>query len=493
MKKLIFLHLLFAGCIWNLHCQDMYTNEYASLYVNENSEVYLQISNYPDDDGMILYPKDAQMPGITFKEGINVVSAPLSENINYDLTSPQKNYQFISDGSAPNSEVNFINAPPFVRNDTIFFGKGLRVNIDAFDELAGLKKIYYSLNSDEFEPLNNNKIIAKKEGLNTMRFFSEDQVGNKEHIRTSHFIVDFTPPQTVCTFTGKRAGNTVSSNSSLILECKDNLSGVKEIRYVLNIGLSKPYTTPISLEGLKDGTYFINFFATDMVGNQKSHDVPEANKSFQIDNTPPSLKPEPIGPFRINDGIIYVSENTQIKIEAEDFRAGVEKIYYSLNNEAANALYRDPISFLKNRKEQYISYRAEDKVGNISDIQTRHYIIDDTPPRTFASINNKILTPDDTVRVEYGTAITLQREDDESGLLKTYFSTENGTNLVYVREIIAQKSHFKLRFYSLDHTLNAEKPTEINFIVLPVNEHTAVSPGKNKSSDLEGIQNLQLY
>jgi len=109
------------------------------------------------------------------------------------------------------------------------------------------------------------------------------------------------------------------------------------------------------------------------------------------DLTPPESRLVVIGPHFEDNGVIYISTNASIAIEAEDklgpldgYVSGVDRIMYSINGAEGNIFpwqeYDSPIRFSSDGNVE-ISFYAVDKLGNVENTHTVKIVINSKPPK----------------------------------------------------------------------------------------------------------------
>jgi len=104
-----------------------------------------------------------------------------------------------------------------------------QTNLDAEDEESGVNTTYYCVDqSDDCGPEedgqeynNGDTISISTEGNNSLRYFSEDKVGNDEDVRKRMFKLDLTDPSTSTNYSGAWKNEPVTVN----INCSDPKEG----------------------------------------------------------------------------------------------------------------------------------------------------------------------------------------------------------------------------------------------------------------------------
>ena len=196
-----------------------------------------------------------------------------------------------------------------------------KVELKSTDDLSGVNYTMYRLNEEEWQLYTGP--LPTKEGINTVEFYSADYAGNQEETKTGRFKYDKTPPETTCNITGETGeiNSWYNTNITITLQAADNTSGLKETLYRLNNETWHTYTQPLNIE--KTGRYALEFYATDIAGNEEKHQM----KNFSIDKNKPFLKLlKPLGGETLtgNVSIEWLSD--------DDLSPTLVSLYFTVNN-----------------------------------------------------------------------------------------------------------------------------------------------------------------
>ncbi|MBI4777400.1 chitobiase/beta-hexosaminidase C-terminal domain-containing protein, partial [Candidatus Desantisbacteria bacterium] len=162
------------------------------------------------------------------------------------------------------------------------------ITLTAADPLSGVAQTYYT--TDGSTPTTSSAtgttISLTDDGMYTIKYFSMDNAGNAEAIKTATNIVmlDKTPP-----VTGDNAPSSWQpSTVTVTLITTDTLSGVAKTYYTTDG--STPTTnsaTGTIITLTTDGTYTIKYFSIDSVNNAEA--IKTAANIVKIDKTPPVI------------------------------------------------------------------------------------------------------------------------------------------------------------------------------------------------------------
>ncbi len=159
-------------------------------------------------------------------------------------------------------------------------------------------------------------------------------------------------------------------------------------------------------------------------------------------------------------GTEFFGDSLIIEITSHDATSGVEQIYYSINGEP----YKPYIEPIKIDKEgaQMLKYYAVDKVGNAEKPKEKKFTADITPPKTYYTVTG--IAAGEIIAVT--TKIYLNAEDSMAGVAATYYSIDDGKEVLYQKGTHIPVSRLpdgnhKLVIYSIDKVGNKEN--EITF------------------------------
>lgn len=167
-------------------------------------------------------------------------------------------------------------APETVSNADDKWHQEFTVELTATDEHSGVAHTFYSVNGSEFAEGTNFTVID--EGINVISFYSVDNAGNKEEVKTAEVKIDFSAPETVSNIEDKW----LKEEFAVELTATDDLSGVATTSYSMN---GSVFTEGTSFTVIKEGINEVQFFSTDISGSK------EESKTAQvkIDKTAPEV------------------------------------------------------------------------------------------------------------------------------------------------------------------------------------------------------------
>ncbi|MBS4213031.1 OmpL47-type beta-barrel domain-containing protein [Neobacillus rhizophilus] len=317
--------------------------------------------------------------------------------------------------------------PPVTTADTnLDWSKDdVKVTLNATDDLSGVKTTFYSIDLGEY--VEGTSVVLDKEGVHTVSFFSVDNAGNVEKVKTVEVKVDKEAPQTVINTSAYWYNKDVQAE----LTATDNLSGVKATYYSVD-GSEFKEGTSFPLE--KEGVHTVSFYSVDKVGNVEAVRTVEV----KIDKEAPKTTANTTGD--------WYSQGVAVELTAVDNLSGVHSTYYSVNGSD----FQEGTSIVLDKEGvNKITFYSVDNAGNIEEKHSVEVKVDKTAPTTVSNVEDKWFTND--VNVE------LTATDDLSGVKATYYSINGsefaeGTNFVLDKEGINT-----ITFYSEDNAGNIEE------------------------------------
>ncbi|GHH99991.1 fibronectin type III domain-containing protein [Neobacillus kokaensis] len=150
------------------------------------------------------------------------------------------------------------------------------VELTATDDLSGVAQTFYSVNGSDF--VEGTSFTVNEEGENEVTFFSVDNAGNVEEIKTVKVKIDTTAPETVSNVADKW----YQSEVSVELKATDDLSGADKTYYSIN---GSEFTEGTAFTVKDEGINEVSFYSIDKAGNiEKAKTV-----ALKLDKTAPTV------------------------------------------------------------------------------------------------------------------------------------------------------------------------------------------------------------
>jgi hypothetical protein len=466
------------------HEKKVYISPDQKVYVNKLMPIYLSISTSSEPNSQtykLPSPTTAAYANPMYfdTEGKNTFQHPWEVDPKTNKpVMPLRDvvYEVYADGKAPVTIIKLNNTTKFVKNGEIFFGKGLKLNINAVDTTSGVEATYLSINQATYQQITQAEKDIDEEKQYTIAYYSVDHVGNAEQPRFEKFRTDFAPPATTYEIIGEKKGNVLSSKATIKLVSSDSLSGVNRIMCSINDGPERPYNAPIPFSVLKDGKSKIQYYAVDNVGNKETAKVISAsNKSgssdnsgssaydYYIDNEPPVISIEVVGD-QFNGKYLFISGNSKMKINATDEKSGVAKVMYSVNNTSLKDSYSEPFD-VATQGVNNILYASSDNVGNLALAKFQQVCVDKTAPASKIYFSGLQYKNHDTLFITKDTKIGFNSYDALAGFKQLDYSLD-AANAVYSAPFgVDKEGYHSIGFYSIDNVSNKEASNKAFFYV----------------------------
>ncbi len=459
------------------HEKKDYVDKNGRYYVNIHLPVYLRLSHSPNDNAPSHLLRSETSPKYSNPfyfdmEGYNTIRTPWQvDTVTKKPISPKENiiFEVYADGTAPKIKPRWTNATKYLKDGKTFFGKGLRLELKATDNVAGVENIYVSLNGAAFQPYKE-ILDFSQEGDYTLKYYSVDNVGNVSEVTTEKFTVDVTPPITERTIQGDAKGSTLSVDATIVLSSRDDLSGVKNTYFSVDGRAPVLYTRPIPLALLGGGNHSVIYYSLDNVHNNNARNDKDLSKNtpppleFLIDDKGPDVNLTVVGDKYEEGKNVFVSERTQIKLEAKDEHSNVEVVSYGVDAEATT-IYTSPFFLLRKKGSQIVNYLAMDELKNFSENKFKTFFMDNLAPASSITYGKPQLFDRDTLFISKKTTVTLTCRDGESGVAKLEYSIDGEAFKNYSQFNIQQEGFHTITFKGTDKVNNSEQTKESKVLV----------------------------
>ena len=448
------------------HKKKTFQDDDKKIYWNVSIPAYVKIAPAPTGESYDMTTvkkpsmKQYSMPMYFDGHGIHYI-----RHFDYEHPIPENEVAFevYVDGLAPKTSVELSGAPKVFRNGVLYYGKGLSGTLTATDEMSKLDKTYHSLDGNAYSEYANT-LLLDKEKQYTYRYYSVDRVGNVEKPSVKQFTVDLTAPETKHEISGIRQDMIFSKKVSIKLNTEDALSGVKSVTWNFNNTSNSNYTKPIWVSYLPDGEHTLFFTSKDYVNNEEE----VRSVKFYLDKIAPEVTAKIEGDLFEKDGKSYISERSKISLTATDNKAGVDKIFYSIDGATAD-VYAGAFTLNKKQGRHFVKYKAVDKVENMGSLKTdansgNLYLDLNAPTVSYAYMGAKFFTRD-TMFITSETDVILKAIDYQSGVQKIMYALDQASEAEYASAInVSAEGFHDVGYYSLDQ-VNNKKEDDFFFMV----------------------------
>lgn len=413
--------------------------ENGKLYWNKNLPAFVMLSPLPTgDSATILDSHSTPQWGRPFyfdTEGVNYMRTRYAvDTATRQTIMPKREilWEVYSDGLPPETRVA-VEGGKRRPDGRLYANSETKITLLATDAVSGVRRTHYSLDSTRFVEYTGS-FSPEQEGNLTLYYCSEDQVGNREKMRTMPIVVDFTPPSSECVVVGVHLDreNTIAKSTTIYIEAEDKGAGLAATYYRIDSGAWQRYParSKIPLETIADGRHTLSFYSEDLLGNRE----PEQHFAFFLDDTAPITISDILGDRFIVGDKTFFSGRTKLKITAVDNHAGVKEVLYSVND-GPFVPYTEPFYMPNEQGWHRVRYFSIDSMENrtTGDRLEKFYeyrmkvdriYVDLTGPTISHSLQGPSFSRNDTVFVSPLTRVTLSGQDPESGLKRLAYSID---------------------------------------------------------------------
>ncbi|MBN8587854.1 MAG: hypothetical protein J0L94_05970 [Rhodothermia bacterium] len=441
------------------HPHKVFLGSKGEVYVQQEMPVYVKISVSEDPNapsyrltGMNTAPMKLDGPGEHHLRHSHTERGGADLNI-FNLTS---------DDAAPKVWTEFKGAELHAKDSTVYYGKGLQVEVKSEDKISGLQESYVSVDGATFIA-NRSVLIFDKEKPYSLRTYGVDNVGNAGKPKEELFIVDLTAPKSKMTLQKPYVSETISPQTTVVLSAEDNLSGVRKIyyRYEGETTYREYDGKSIQLGGLNEGGNKLYYYAIDHVGNREPDNV----FSFYFDLTSPLSSSEIKGDKFFVNNRQYVSPRTEVELAAADNKIGVNRIEYQIN-EGGFVKYLQPFKVPQNNGEYRIDYRSTDNVENTSKPKRMVVYMDLEKPISDYVFDGPTFMLRDTLYITTRTLLKLPATDKYSTVKLVNYKKDTDPQKIFSKPFVIQGRGFhEVIFHAIDQVNNREANRRVAFVV----------------------------
>ncbi|MDP2841525.1 MAG: FG-GAP-like repeat-containing protein, partial [Candidatus Methanoperedens sp.] len=259
--------------------------------------------------------------------------------------------------------------PPVTTDDADgeWHSSSVTVTLTASDEESGVSATYYTVGGSEptKDSASGNTFTLSGDGVYTIRYFSVDNAGNVEPVKTAsnNVKIDKIPPST----TDNADGLWHNGSAAVTLTANDEGSGIEATYYSVD-GSEPVRGTTIAISG--EGIHTIKYYSVDIAGNKEQ----TREAVVRIDRTPPVAADDSDNRWH-NTGVT-------MDITAQDSLSGTAFMWYkSDGTELVSYSPNIRLTFTEEGAHE-VEYYAVDNAGNAGEVKSASVQIDKTPPST---------------------------------------------------------------------------------------------------------------
>ncbi|MFA5859458.1 MAG: LamG-like jellyroll fold domain-containing protein [Elusimicrobiota bacterium] len=322
-----------------------------------------------------------------------------------------------ADTIAPVTDLKLINGRQFYIGQTVYCSSTTQFEFTAYepthvvkDLSSGIASIMYRIDNNPgwavytapFEP---------DENVHKIEYYSVDNAGNYEIVKSTVVYIDTHPPETQCNNIGdwyfdgeKYFGN--GWNTTFVFVSTDPVfNGVSSglCRAEIDIDSAGYVCGITSVSYTDEGQHTVKCISVDNVGNIE----PEKVFNILIDTAPPESELFVSSPVIYRYDNVFITSETSFTITSADrgmLPSGVNGIYYITDNYDWWNFYESTFNITGPDGYYGISYFGADNVNNMEDTKGLSVVLDNTPPEVFMfspTGGERYFQGHDTLKVNY--------------------------------------------------------------------------------------------
>lgn len=432
------------------------------IYVNKNLPIYLKFSTTPDgqtyDLKSLKHPEDTE-PFYLDTEGPNYIRTKWAldaETKEYAYPLREIEMELFADSKPPVVNPVLKSSSSYNRSGVVYYGQDLEISFKEWDEQAGVKGSYWSMNNNPWET-GVASFDQRNSGSYSFTYYAVDNVNNYTDSKTISFGYDRTAPVTKLAKTDE--GTYVFGPKTPVqFDVVEEHSGVKATYFRLSgldfMQTGKGQVLPASLE---DGEYTLDYYSVDNVKNGEE----SKNEKIYLDKIAPETSLSASPSFEKGDRL-YISPISEITLQATDNKAGVRDITFSTRG-YTNATYSEAISLENFHGLTSINYSAMDLVNNKETNNYQEIFVDSLRPSTQIEFEGDFFEVASRFYVNESTKISLSSSDLNSGVAYTeYAGIGNEFNKYEGPFALTEEGYNGMMYRSIDNVDNAEYSKSID-------------------------------
>lgn len=242
--------------------------------------------------------------------------------------------------------------------------------------------------------------------------------------------------------------------------------------YSLDLGEITEYTESIDLG--EEGLHWILYGGEDVFG-----DISRIERySAYVDNTAPEFKYTVKGSTYVDsDGVVYISDDTEVLFIGEDTLSGLNAIYAHLDGYSYDEVASGEFISLAGAPdgEYYAEGFLVDNVGNKSDIIAAYAYLDNTAPTFNVEVSPEPILIDNQQYIAPDAVISITAEDNLSGVASIQFAIDDDNYMTYETDFrLPLEGNHTVKVFAVDYLGNISDIYELPIVrdtVIPAVEY----------------------
>ncbi|SDK19016.1 hypothetical protein SAMN05421823_102100 [Catalinimonas alkaloidigena] len=453
----------FSGAPTHRSGQRVYYGPGLSIALATTDEMSGVQATYFSMDGKGYQPYQTALA--TFAEGAHAYTYYATDRVGNQEAPHTAN--FTVDLSAPRT---FHNITGFSADSII--SSASKIYLTSEDNLAGIAATYYRLDSLPWKRYDGQGVpfTFLEDGPHRLTYYSEDQVANRETVKSVSFYYDKTAPIIASDVLGDRfvANGQVyfSGRTKLKLTAVDNKSGIKEVKYSIDNAPFTDYEEPFYLPN-RPGLHEIRFYALDNAQNEGGsgrRDDPYARFKLNVsrvyvDLTGPKLTHQFRGKSISIGKTTFIGPTTDVVLTASDDESGLQYIAYAQDQQPGETRYEQPFQVTQHGPHQLALF-GYDNVNNRNRSEL-DFTVDAHAPEISVSYSIGAVAENQYPAL---VSVFLAATDQDTGIDKVFYRLNGGSERTYAGPLSGFKpgQTYTLTIRAVDRVGN-EATKEVSF------------------------------
>ncbi len=261
------------------------------------------------------------------------------------------------------------------------------IRFEIIEEGCGVDTTYYRIDDNSWDIYAGGEFTLADEGTHLIEYYSIDNLGNREDIKSKELTVDDSPPLSYLVFGNpKRIYNDtlyISPETPILIEAQDTcgiahsfysvspIPGAVSPQWIEATGeFFIPYTPP-------HYRYMISYYSVDNLGNTEIY----KDTVVGIDCEPPVTTLNVGDPHYepVAGGSIYITSATPLSFIATDDISGVDTTYYRIDD-SDWYIYNGGEFNVADEGVHLVEYYSIDRAGNREEVISQELRVDETYP-----------------------------------------------------------------------------------------------------------------
>jgi peptidoglycan/xylan/chitin deacetylase (PgdA/CDA1 family) len=340
-----------------------------------------------------------------------------------------------------------------------WYTAAVTVTLSAADTGSGVNKTYYTTNGST--PTTASTVYTgpfQVSITSTVKFFSTDNAGNAEAVKSQAIQVDATAPTTTISCNGGAcASGWYNAAVKVTLSATDNTGGSGVNATIYTTDGSNPATSPTATLYTAPFTVSasatVKFYSNDLAGNAEA----VKSQALQIDTTPPATT-------ALCGGVAcsgWYNTSVRVTLSATDNSgaSGVAATYYTTNGSTPTTSSTKYTGQFTIQNTATVKFFSVDNAGNSESVESQLIQIDTVAPTTTITCNSAACSTGWYKSAPVTVGLSATDNSGGSGVAATYYTTNGSTptksSTKYTGPFTVSQTT-TVKYFSVDNAGNSE-------------------------------------